>query len=162
MSLQSIVALNVAAHRSREAEGKMAQVLTKEEISQFLDEVFPQIDGDFEIDQVEEATVVMRLKVVEKHLRPGGTVSGPSMFSLADVTAYVAILAQIGREALTVTTHCSIDFMRKPAAGVDLIATGTLLKLGRSLAVVDVKLRSEGQAGVVANASVTYAIPPKR
>ncbi|MFY0597238.1 MAG: PaaI family thioesterase [Cognatishimia sp.] len=140
----------------------MAQKLDKDEIARFLEDVFPQIHGDFVIDHVDAETSVMRLKTSERHLRPGGTVSGPSMFALADVVAYVAILARIGRESLTVTTHCSIDFMRKPAADADLIATASLLKLGRSLAVIDVKLRSEGQADVVANASLTYAIPPKR
>lgn len=136
--------------------------LTISEVEAYLAEVFPQMHGEFQIDALNEEQTLMRLTPEERHLRPGGTVSGPTMFALADVAAYVAILAKIGRVALAVTTHCSIDFMRKPQPGVDLIAEGTILKLGRSLAVVDVKLRSEGQADVVAAASLTYSIPPKR
>ena len=102
----------------------------------------------------------MRLNVGERHLRPGGTVSGPSMFGLADVAIYLAIMAMIGPKALAVTTNASFDFMRKPAAGVDLIAKCRLLKLGRVLAVGDVLLYSEGMAEPVARASMTYSIPP--
>jgi uncharacterized protein (TIGR00369 family) len=102
------------------------------------------------------------MHVGEKNLRPGGTVSGPAMFSLADVAVYLAILAMIGPEALAVTTNASIDFMRKPAAGRDLIAEARLLKLGRALAVGDVLVFSEGVAEPVARASFTYSIPPRR
>jgi uncharacterized protein (TIGR00369 family) len=107
-------------------------------------------------------TTKMRLIVQDRHLRPGGTVSGPSMFALADVSAYVATMAPLGREALAVTTSCSVDFMRKPVSGVDLISTATLLKLGKTLAVVDILIRSEGQENPVARATMTYSIPPKR
>jgi uncharacterized protein (TIGR00369 family) len=103
----------------------------------------------------------VRLPVADRHLRPGGTISGPTMFSLADVSMYLATMAMIGPVTLAVTTNCSIDFMRKPAAGVDLIATGRLLKLGRVLAVGDVLIHSEGTIAPVARASLTYAIPPK-
>lgn len=135
---------------------------TEAEMTDFLDEVFPQVRGMFRIDTLSEERVVMRLAADDRHLRPGGTVSGPAMFSLADVAAYVATMARIGREALTVTTHCSIDFMRKPAAGRDLVAEARLLKLGRSLSVTDVLLFSEGDDAPVAHASLTYSIPPAR
>ncbi|MBV7393381.1 PaaI family thioesterase [Mameliella sediminis] len=128
----------------------------------YLDEVFPEVKGVFGIDRLDEDLLVMRLLQNDRYLRPGGTVSGPAMFSLADVSAYVAVLARIGREALTVTTHCSIDFMRKPPAGVDVIAETRVLKLGRSLAVLDVLLFSEGDPKPLAHASLTYSIPPKR
>ena len=101
-----------------------------------------------------------RLLVDNRHLRPGGTVSGPSIFALADVSAYLMTLARIGPKALAVTTNCSIDFMRKPAAGVDLIAKTRLLKLGKLLSVCDVLVFSEGMEAPVARASLTYAIPP--
>ncbi len=130
------------------------------EINAFLGEVFPQVDGMFGIDSLSEDLLVMRLINDDRHLRPGGTVSGPAMFSLADVSAYVAVLARIGRQALTVTTHCSIDFMRKPQAGVDVLSQTRVLKLGRSLAVLDVLLFSEGDTKPLAHASLTYAIPP--
>lgn len=126
----------------------------------FLHEVFPQVSDDFVVDAVGAHSITMRLAVDHRHLRPGGTVSGPSMFALADVAAYLLILAHIGPQALAVTTNCSIDFMRKPAAGVDMICQGRLLKLGRALAVTDVLIFSEGQAAPVARANLTYSIPP--
>jgi uncharacterized protein (TIGR00369 family) len=142
----------------------MALQMTAAEMAAYLDEVFPQVTGMFGIDALEERRVVMRLHADDRHLRPGGTVSGPAMFSLADVAAYVAVLARVGREALAVTTHCSIDFMRKPVAGVDLLAEARVLKLGRALAVIDVALYSDGgdRDAPVAQASLTYSIPPKR
>ncbi len=139
----------------------MALKMTIEEMTAFLDEVFPQVKGDFTVEMLEEMGVTMRLNVSERHLRPGGTVSGPSMFGLADVAVYVAVLGMIGPKALTVTTSCSMDFMRKPAANTDLIAKCKLLKLGRALAVGDVLLFSEGNDKPVARASMTYSIPPK-
>ncbi|MCA0994737.1 PaaI family thioesterase [Alloyangia pacifica] len=140
----------------------MTLQFTIPEMKGYLSEVFPQVEGMFGIDRMDEDLLVMRLITGDQHLRPGGTISGPSMFALADVAAYVATLARIGRQALTVTTHCSIDFMRKPASGCDLLAEARLLKLGRSLSVTDVLLYSEGSREVVAHASLTYAIPPRR
>ena len=139
----------------------MALILNKTEVMEFLDEVFPQVLNSFFIDELEEKSIRMRLLVNDSHLRPGGTVSGPSMFSLADVSVYAMVLGMIGRQALTVTTNCSIDFMRKPKAGKDLIASGKLLKLGRLLAVGDVLLQSDGEEEIVARATLTYAIPLK-
>ena len=127
----------------------------------FLKRDFPQVGPEFSLDQVTEEGVIARLAVTEQHLRPGGTVSGPAMFALADVAMYLAILSRLGPVALAVTTNCSIDFMRKPAAGADLIAKTRILKLGRVLAVGDVLLYSEGQAAPVARAGLTYSIPPQ-
>lgn len=123
---------------------------------------FPQIGGVYSIEAVSVDSVTMRLHVGESNLRPGGTVSGPSMFGLADVAMYFVILSRIGPKALAVTTNCSIDFMRKPQAEKDLLGQARLLKLGRALAVGDVMLRSEGSDAVVARASLTYSIPPER
>ncbi|MEL6125012.1 MAG: PaaI family thioesterase [Pseudomonadota bacterium] len=136
-------------------------VMTVEEVSAFLAEVFPQIDGNFIVEDVGPMSARVRMPMREEKLRPGGTVSGPAMFGLADCAFYVAVLAMIGREALTVTTNCSIDFMRKPAAE-DMVAEVRLLKLGRVLAVGDVMLYSEGSDDPVARASLTYSIPPTR
>jgi uncharacterized protein (TIGR00369 family) len=133
-----------------------------EDMAAFLDEVFPQVKGMFGIDRLDEDLLIMRLHAGEQHLRPGGTVSGPAMFSLADVAAYVATMARIGKEALAVTTSCSIDFMRKPAAGADVLAHARVLKLGKALSVTDVLLFSEGQTEPVARATLTYSLPPKR
>lgn len=141
---------------------QLAQLaMNKEELQAFLDEIFPQVRGDFVVEALEPMNIVMRLPVSEKHLRPGGTVSGPAMFALCDVAVYAGILAMIGKKALAVTTNCSLDFMRKPEAGKDLIAKCEILKLGRVLAVGDVKLYSEGDARPVARATMTYSIPPK-
>lgn len=139
----------------------MALKMDADALNAFLETAFLQVKGEFEVEAVTEDTIRMRLLVGERHLRPGNTVSGPSMFSLADVAAYLMTLARIGPQALAVTTNCSIDFMRKPAAGVDLIAEGRLLKLGRVLSVSDVLLYSEGQDKPVARATLTYSIPPK-
>lgn len=139
----------------------MAVVMTAPEMNAFLQKVFLEVAGEFHVEEVSEDRVVLRLQVQDRHLRPGGTVSGPAMFGLADVTAYMVTLAHIGPRALAVTTNCSIDFMRKPKAGVDLIAHGRLLKLGKQLSVTDALLFSEGDDQPVARASLTYAIPPQ-
>ena len=139
----------------------MALQMTIEELGAFLEREFPQVSGEFAIDELGDKRIRTRLLVAERHLRPGGTVSGPSIFSLADVSVYLGLLAMIGPEALAVTTNCSIDFMRKPAAGRDLIAECRLLKLGRVLAVGEVLIFSEGGEAPVARASLTYSIPPK-
>ncbi|SHK81613.1 uncharacterized domain 1-containing protein [Roseovarius marisflavi] len=139
----------------------MSLKMTRDELTRFLEQEFPQVAGDFAIEEVGDMRVRVRLLVGVRHLRPGGTVSGPSIFALADVTVYLATLAMIGPEALAVTTNCSIDFMRKPTAGVDLIAECRLLKLGRVLSVGEVLIFSEGLEAPVARASLTYAIPPK-
>ena len=139
----------------------MGPVMTVDEMNVFLREVFLEVAGDFNVEEVSQAGVRLRLLVQDRHLRPGGTVSGPAMFGLADVAAYMVTLAHIGPRALAVTTNCSIDFMRKPAAGVDLIAHGRLLKMGKQLSVSDVLIYSEGVDNPVARASLTYAIPPQ-
>jgi len=140
----------------------MALQMDAAELMEFLDEVFPQVRDEFAVEALSEGEIMMRLRIQDKHLRPGGTVSGPSMFALADCAAYAMVLARIGRQALAVTTNCSMDFMRKPASGVDLVATCRLLKLGRSLAVCDILIHSVGQDAPVARASMTYSIPPFR
>ncbi|MEO0621106.1 MAG: PaaI family thioesterase [Pseudomonadota bacterium] len=134
-------------------------VLSAQELEAFLDEVFPQVRGEASIEEVRPLKARMRLHVAERHLRPGGTVSGPAMFMLADVSFYVAVLAMIGREPLTVTTNLSINFLRKPPPS-DLIGDARILKLGRTLAVGDVTLTAVGDDRAVAHASCTYAIPP--
>jgi uncharacterized protein (TIGR00369 family) len=139
----------------------MTPIMTAQELNEFLDQVFEQVADDFHVDEVNGNEISMRLLTSDRHLRPGGTISGPSMFALADVAAYIVTLAHIGPKALAVTTNCSIDFMRKPKAGVPLIAKARLLKLGKQLSVSDVLLFSEGVEVPVARASLTYAIPPK-
>ena len=127
----------------------------------FLDQAFPQVAGQIRVESLAD-TLTARLIVQHDHLRPGGTVSGPAMFALADVAIYLAILSRIGEVALAVTTNASIDFMRKPAAGRDLLAECRILKLGRSLAVGECLIFSEGASDPAARCSMTYSIPPKQ
>lgn len=139
----------------------MAIVMGKAALTAFLASDFAQVAEDFTVLRVEEELLELRLNIAARHLRPGGTVSGPTLFALADVAMYLAILSRIGPVALAVTTNCSIDFMRKPDGRRALIAQARLLKLGRVLAVGDVLIRSDGTAEPVARAGLTYAIPPK-
>ncbi|MBE1282319.1 MAG: hotdog fold thioesterase [Rhodobacteraceae bacterium] len=140
----------------------MALAFDRDELTAYLAEVFPQVREDFAIDALDEGGITMRLLTAERHLRPGGTVSGPSMFALADVSVYALVLSRLGPKALAVTTNCSLDFMRKPQAGVDVVAKAKLLKLGRSLAVGDVHMFSQGSDKLVARSTMTYSIPPER
>ena len=139
----------------------MTLALNKKELAEYLEHVFPQVHKDFVVEYLTETTITMRLRVEDRHLRPGGTVSGPSMFGLADVSVYAMVLARKGRQSLAVTTSSSIDFLRKPVGGADVIAECRLLKLGRNLAVGDVLMYSEGLDKPVARASMTYSIPPE-
>lgn len=136
--------------------------MDRDALTDFLRSDFAQVADMFAIDAVAPMAITVRLLHDQRHLRPGGTVSGPAMFALADVAVYLAILAQVGPKALSVTTNCSIDFMRKPAAGLDLICQARLLKLGRALAVGECLLFSDGSDAPVARASLTYSIPPER
>lgn len=131
------------------------------QLREFMAQEFPQVCDDFVVEAVTDDGVNLRLMTSAKHLRPGGTISGPAMFGLADVAMYLAVLSRIGPQALAVTTNCSIDFMRKPVAGADLLCKVTLHKIGRVLAVGDCLIYSAGTAKPVARASLTYALPPK-
>ena len=134
------------------------QKLTAEEIVEFLEEVFPGAIENFTIEEVGPMRARIRMPFQPWRLRPGGTISGPSLMALADTGLWVALLAMIGREPLSVTSHLDIDFLRKPAA-TDVIAHTTLHKLGKRLAVGDVLMYSDGEEMPCARASVTYAIP---
>ncbi|AKI01041.1 hypothetical protein IMCC20628_02342 [Hoeflea sp. IMCC20628] len=137
-------------------------VMTAPEVSAYLDEVFPQIkaNGDnISVAEVSAGTALVRLAADDKHLRPGGTVSGPTLFMLADLAAYAVILAHIGRVALAVTTNLNINFLMKPEPG-PLDATATILKLGKRLVVTDIAIRDSG-GELVAHATATYSIPPR-
>jgi len=139
----------------------MSLKLLAPDLAGFLAIAFPQVVDDFKIETVTTEQITVRLMVQERHLRPGKTISGPSMFLLADVSIYLAILSRIGPQELAVTTNASIDFMRKPDANQDLIAKCRLLKLGRVLAVGEVLIYSEDNTKPVARASMTYALPSK-
>jgi uncharacterized protein (TIGR00369 family) len=143
----------------------MSRKFTPSEMQVFLAEVFPQHfpsqGGRMTVASLGEGTARVRMLAGEADLRPGGTVSGPALFALADCAFYVAVLGALGREALAVTTGMSMDFMRKAGPGA-LEAEARILKLGRALVVGDVLIGAEGAAGPVARASLTYSIPPRR
>lgn len=126
----------------------------------FLHDAFPQVADALDLRALAPGRLTLALRVDDRHLRPGGTVSGPTMFMLADVGVYLAVLSPIGREPLAVTTSCTIDFLQKPSADSELLADVDILKLGRRLAVGDVRLRSGGSgARLVARAGLTDFIP---
>lgn len=137
-----------------------ALAATAAELSSFLSREFPQ--NRCTIEAIDADGVTVAHPVGDSELRPGGTVSGPVMMTLADVALYVAILARIGIVPLAVTTQLSINFLRKPSADRRVIARCRLIKLGKSLAVGEVWIHSEGVDEPVAHATGTYAIPRDR
>ena len=137
----------------------MTTKMTAAEIADFLDEIFPQASGLFVIEDAGPWHARVRMPIGEQHLRPGDTISGPSMFWLADCVFYVAVLASLGREGKeAVTTNLNINFLRRPPLN-DLMGEARILKIGRRLAVGDVTIRSVGDDRPVAHAQATYAIP---
>lgn len=141
-----------------------APVMDADEINAFLKKVYPQLNEDF-ADYVTTAVFpggcTVRLNASERHLRPGNTVSGPSLFTLADIGGYVCVLSHAGPEALSVTTSLNINFMRKAEAG-PIDGHCRILKLGRSLMVFDISMVAGPDKHIVAHATGTYSIPPKR
>lgn len=130
-----------------------------EEMQLFLKEHFPQGEQYGELLALGDGTSTMRLPVDDQHLRPGGTVSGPAMMGLADVAVYAALLSRIGPVALAVTTNLNINFLRKPASDMDIIAKAQMLKVGKRLGVGEVYILSDGDEDPVAHATMTYSIP---
>jgi uncharacterized protein (TIGR00369 family) len=132
------------------------------ELSQLVEQHFPQVhegSGPLSIESVAAGQARVRMAFDPRMVRPGGTVSGPMMFKLADFAVYVAILAVRGEAALqAVTSNMTMNFLSRPAPR-DLIADVTLLKIGRRLAVAEVRITSDGDAGIVAHATATYAMP---
>lgn len=139
---------------------RAAPALTVDEVTRVLSDGFAEWGrSGLTIEEVNFRHCRLRLVPRETALRPGGTVSGPTMFTLADTAFYVAVMASIGPETLAVTTNVSINFLRRPKPAV-LIADCTLLKLGKRLAVGEVTIFSDGEDEPVAHASGTYSIPP--
>jgi len=135
--------------------------LNQTELSEFIKEVFPQADTyQWTIEQLVPGSIAVSMEIGERHLRPGGTVSGPTMFALADVAAYLVILGHIGKVALAVTTSLNINFLSKPPQG-NLIAHCSLIKLGKRLAICELHITGIDDPQIVAQATVTYSIPPK-
>ncbi|MCB1463178.1 MAG: PaaI family thioesterase [Nitratireductor sp.] len=140
----------------------MQPVMAVDELRSFVDEVFPQAEiHNWLVNDLGPGTISVTMRVSESALRPGGTISGPTMFFLADVTAYLVILGHIGKVELAVTTSLNINFLSKPPLG-DLMAEGRLIKLGKRLAVCEIHIHSATDADtLVAQATATYSIPPR-
>ena len=138
--------------------------MTAAEVNDLLKEVYPQLNDHYDFYQVTAVFpggCTVRLNADERHLRPGGTVSGPSLFTLADIGGYVCVLSHAGPDALSVTTNLNINFMRKAEAG-PIDGHCRILKLGKSLMVVDIDIVAGPDKQTVAHATGTYSIPPKR
>ncbi len=136
-------------------------VMQADELSQYLREVFPESnDYGFNIKAMSDGHITVGMEVQDHHLRPGGSVSGPTMFALADIAAYLIVLAHIGKVALAVTTNLNINFLTKPQPG-NLVAEASLMKLGKRLAVCAIEIRSSVDNALVAHATATYSIPPR-
>ncbi len=137
-------------------------VLTTGEINELLAKVYPELNaqlGSYEAVAIFPGGCTVRLNADERHLRPGGTVSGPSLFTLADIGGYVCVLSHAGPDALSVTTNININFVRKAKIG-QIDGHCRILKLGRKLMVFDIDIVVGGET--VAHATGTYSIPPKR
>lgn len=133
--------------------------MTADEIDAFLAEHFPQARGFTRIAAIRADELDLVLPFSADYLRPGGTVSGPTLMALADTAMYFLVLATLGPVALAVTTSLNINFLRRPPPA-DLRATARMLKLGARLAVGDVHIAGTDGGPLVAQASVTYALPP--
>lgn len=137
--------------------------LSLDEMITFIDQVFPEINyggRSYTIEAVGPGTCRVRLHYHPRHVRPGGTLSGPSMMALADLALYVAVLSVIGKVELAVTTNLSINFLAKPEKA-DLIGECRLLKAGKRLCVGEVSIFSEHSEGLVAHVAGTYSVPPR-
>jgi uncharacterized protein (TIGR00369 family) len=138
--------------------------MTAQAIEALLKVEFPQAfyDGSgLTLERVDYADIRVRKAFHEDHLRPGGTISGPTMMELADFAMYVAVFSAIGPQTLAVTTNLNINFLRKPAQA-DLLADARLMKIGKRLAVGEVTIYSDGEDEPVAHVTSTYSIPVKK
>jgi uncharacterized protein (TIGR00369 family) len=131
------------------------------ELEKFLHDEFPQAfrGGDISIESADGTTCLLRQRYSEMMLRPGGTVSGPTLMALADFAMYVVLLSAIGPIGLAVTTNLNINFLRKGRPGQDVLAAARLLKLGKRLAVGEVNLLSGTSPDPIAHVTSTYSIP---
>ena len=139
-----------------------APLMTKADLEAFLRAEFPQAfhDGSgLSLERVDYGDCRVRLAYSDRYIRPGGTISGPTMMMLADFALYVAILSAIGPVALAVTTNFSINFLRRPDQR-DILADARIMKLGKRLAVMEVTLYSDEGDEPIAHVTSTYSIPP--
>ena len=138
-------------------------VMSLNEVSAFLERDFPLAFGfgmPFSVEEIDQGSAVLKLNPDISHLRPGGTVSGPSLFALADLSAFVAIIAHIGPVAMAVTASMNINYLHKPNATA-VFGECRLLRLDKRSAVCEVSMRNDRDGHLVAHATGTFAIPAK-
>jgi uncharacterized protein (TIGR00369 family) len=135
--------------------------MTVAELTVFLRKEFPQVfsNDDISIESADGLSCLLRQRYSERMLRPGATISGPTLMALADFAMYVVLLSAIGPVGLAVTTNLNINFLRKGQPGQDVLAEAKLLKLGKRLAVGEVSLLSAGSPDPIAHVTATYSIP---
>jgi uncharacterized protein (TIGR00369 family) len=136
--------------------------ITAAELETFLTREFPQAfhpGSGLSIEKVEHGRAVVRLAYSDRFIRPGGTISGPTMMMLADFALYLAVLSAIGPVPLAVTINFNINFLRRPAQR-DILADARIMKLGKRLAVMEASIHSDGGEEPVAHVTSTYSIPP--
>ncbi|MGX5803547.1 PaaI family thioesterase [Bradyrhizobium sp. Arg314] len=146
------------------AQSNLKPMLNAAEVNALMASVYPQLNDNvtsYEAIDVFPGGCTVRLNADERHLRPGGTVSGPSLFTLADIGGYVCVLSHAGPDALSVTVNLDINFMRKAGAG-PIDGHCRILKLGKSLMVFDIDIVAGPDGHTVAHATGTYSIPRKR
>ncbi|WP_236024884.1 PaaI family thioesterase [Arenibaculum pallidiluteum] len=142
--------------------GELAPAIGAEELESLIREGVPLVGSyGVTVQALGHGSVRLRMPYRDDFVRPGGTITGPAMFGLADVALYGAVLSAIGRVELAVTTSMTINFLRKPKPG-PILAEARLLKLGRRLAYGDVLIFAEGEEDPVSHATGTYSIPPNR
>jgi uncharacterized protein (TIGR00369 family) len=154
--------------KAGEGQGRIAPMtaprMSKQELDDFLAREFPQAfhpGCGLTIESVGFGECRVRLAYHDKFIRPGGTISGPTMMMLADFALYVAVLSAIGPVPLAVTINLSINFLRRPKQR-DIVATARIMKLGKRLAVMESLIYSDGMEEPVAHVTSTYSIPPER
>ena len=129
------------------------------ELKSYLDEAFPQVVNQYKILALEPGYAKIVQNISSENLRPGGTVSGPTIFSFVDIGMYILLLAHIGNEPLAATTNCSIDFLQIPNAGEEMVAGCSSLKLSRKLIVGEVLVKTPKREDLFARSSITYFRP---
>lgn len=139
----------------------LSPVLDAPQVTELMRGVYPQLGHEYSIVDVQPGFCLARLEADERHLRPGDTVSGPTLFTLADIGGYGCALSHVGAEALAVTVNLNINFMRKAGTGI-VEAECRILKLGKSLLVFDAALYWRKDNSLVAHATGTYSLPRKR
>ena len=136
----------------------MIEKFSIHKMNKYLEKIFPQVKGKYRILNLQNSFTEVQLLALEENLRPGNTISGPTMFELADITFYIAVMSLTGSGTLAVTTNVSINFLRKPKLN-NLIAVAKIKKSGRRLVVGDVEILSEDRSEIVAQAIFTYSLP---